>query len=87
MKGAVLVAFSAAVGSLLQGWDNATIAGRTFELEDCDRGIVVDGIGEDETVTVGDVELEVGVVVGRTAGAEVDKGKGVGDGDVLDCVA
>ncbi|KAG9137710.1 hypothetical protein Leryth_019291 [Lithospermum erythrorhizon] len=39
MKGAVLVAFSAAVGSLLQGWDNATIAGaliyikREFKLE------------------------------------------------------
>lgn len=28
MSGAVLVAVAAAVGNLLQGWDNATIAGR-----------------------------------------------------------
>lgn len=27
MSGAVLVAVAAAVGNLLQGWDNATIAG------------------------------------------------------------
>lgn len=27
MSGAVLVAIAAAVGNLLQGWDNATIAG------------------------------------------------------------
>ncbi|EPS57524.1 hypothetical protein M569_17293, partial [Genlisea aurea] len=39
MKGAVLVAIAAAVGNLLQGWDNATIAGavlyvkREFHLE------------------------------------------------------
>ncbi|KAF9603342.1 hypothetical protein IFM89_035012 [Coptis chinensis] len=39
MSGAVLVAIAAAVGNLLQGWDNATIAGavlyikREFELE------------------------------------------------------
>ena len=28
MSGSVLVAVAAAVGNLLQGWDNATIAGR-----------------------------------------------------------
>lgn len=27
MNGAVLVAITAAIGNLLQGWDNATIAG------------------------------------------------------------
>lgn len=27
MSGAVLVAVAAAIGNLLQGWDNATIAG------------------------------------------------------------
>lgn len=27
MSGAVLVAIAAAIGNLLQGWDNATIAG------------------------------------------------------------
>jgi hypothetical protein len=27
MNGAVLVAVAAAIGNLLQGWDNATIAG------------------------------------------------------------
>lgn len=27
MKGAVLVAIAASIGNLLQGWDNATIAG------------------------------------------------------------
>jgi hypothetical protein len=27
MSGAVLVAIGAAIGNLLQGWDNATIAG------------------------------------------------------------
>lgn len=31
MSGAVLVAIAAAVGNLLQGWDNATIAGTSFE--------------------------------------------------------
>lgn len=30
MSGAVLVAVAAAVGNLLQGWDNATIAGNSF---------------------------------------------------------
>ena len=30
MSGAVLVAVAAAVGNLLQGWDNATIAGNRF---------------------------------------------------------
>ncbi|GFQ07256.1 protein mor1 [Phtheirospermum japonicum] len=39
MRGAVLVAFAAAIGNLLQGWDNATIAGsvlyikREFDLQ------------------------------------------------------
>ncbi|CAM8932400.1 unnamed protein product [Rhodiola kirilowii] len=39
MSGAVLVAVAAAVGNLLQGWDNATIAGavlyikKEFQLE------------------------------------------------------
>lgn len=33
MSGAVLVAIAAAVGNLLQGWDNATIAGN-FRLDD-----------------------------------------------------
>ena len=32
MSGAVLVAIAAAVGNLLQGWDNATIAGNRFFL-------------------------------------------------------
>lgn len=30
MSGAVLVAVAAAIGSFLQGWDNATIAGNLF---------------------------------------------------------
>jgi len=30
MRGAVLVALAAAIGNLLQGWDNATIAGFSF---------------------------------------------------------
>jgi len=30
MSGAVLVAVAAAIGNLLQGWDNATIAGHIF---------------------------------------------------------
>jgi hypothetical protein len=29
MSGAVIVAVAAAIGNLLQGWDNATIAGRS----------------------------------------------------------
>ena len=29
MQGAVLVAIAASIGNLLQGWDNATIAGKT----------------------------------------------------------
>lgn len=29
MSGAVLVAVAAAIGNLLQGWDNATIAGKS----------------------------------------------------------
>lgn len=29
MQGAVLVAIVAAIGNFLQGWDNATIAGKT----------------------------------------------------------
>ncbi|GAA0150342.1 hypothetical protein LIER_09303 [Lithospermum erythrorhizon] len=33
MSGAVLVAFSAAVGPLVQGWDNATIAGALFYIK------------------------------------------------------
>lgn len=28
MRGAVLVAIAASIGNLLQGWDNATIAGK-----------------------------------------------------------
>lgn len=32
MSGAVLVAVAAAIGNLLQGWDNATIAGFFFNL-------------------------------------------------------
>lgn len=31
MSGAVLVAVAAAVGNLLQGWDNATIAGKLLK--------------------------------------------------------
>lgn len=31
MSGAVLVAIGAAIGNLLQGWDNATIAGKINE--------------------------------------------------------
>nr|GEX22281.1 monosaccharide-sensing protein 2-like [Tanacetum cinerariifolium] len=49
MSGAVLVAVAAAVGNLLQGWDNATIAGavlyikKEFELEDAPtiEGLIV----------------------------------------------
>jgi hypothetical protein len=29
MSGAVLVAIAASIGNLLQGWDNATIAGKS----------------------------------------------------------
>lgn len=29
MRGAVLIALAAAIGNMLQGWDNATIAGFT----------------------------------------------------------
>lgn len=32
MSGAVLVAVAAAIGNLLQGWDNATIAGNMLLL-------------------------------------------------------
>lgn len=32
MSGAVLVAIGAAIGNLLQGWDNATIAGKLMNL-------------------------------------------------------
>lgn len=32
MSGAVLVAIAASIGNLLQGWDNATIAGTCFIL-------------------------------------------------------
>lgn len=31
MRGAVLVAIAAAIGNMLQGWDNATIAGKRIE--------------------------------------------------------
>jgi hypothetical protein len=30
MKGAVLVAIVASIGNFLQGWDNATIAGKYY---------------------------------------------------------
>jgi len=30
MSGAVLIAIAATIGNLLQGWDNATIAGNFF---------------------------------------------------------
>ena len=32
MNGAVLVAIAATIGNLLQGWDNATIAGNFFRI-------------------------------------------------------
>jgi hypothetical protein len=32
MSGAVLVAIAASIGNLLQGWDNATIAGTVIHL-------------------------------------------------------
>ena len=38
MSGAVLVAVAAAVGNLLQGWDNATIAGN-IQIQTCFKGI------------------------------------------------
>lgn len=38
MSGAVLVAVAAAVGNLLQGWDNATIAGNLIVLS-CFSGV------------------------------------------------
>jgi hypothetical protein len=31
MAGSVLVAIAASIGNLLQGWDNATIAGNTYD--------------------------------------------------------
>lgn len=34
MNGAVLVAVAATIGNLLQGWDNATIAGNFFMIMD-----------------------------------------------------
>lgn len=47
MKGAVLVAIAASIGNLLQGWDNATIAGaivyikKDLELQSTVEGLVV----------------------------------------------
>lgn len=32
MNGSVLVAVAAAIGNLLQGWDNATIAGKFISI-------------------------------------------------------
>ena len=32
MSGAVLVAIAASIGNLLQGWDNATIAGKSRQI-------------------------------------------------------
>lgn len=32
MQGAVLVAIAAAIGNMLQGWDNATIAGKSLSV-------------------------------------------------------
>ena len=32
MLGAVLVAIAASIGNLLQGWDNATIAGKSRQI-------------------------------------------------------
>ncbi|KAK1296773.1 Monosaccharide-sensing protein 2 [Acorus calamus] len=47
MRGAVLVAVAASIGNLLQGWDNATIAGaviyikKEFKLESSMEGLIV----------------------------------------------
>lgn len=41
MSGAVLVAIGAAVGNLLQGWDNATIAGNLFSSSSFTKAIYV----------------------------------------------
>jgi hypothetical protein len=49
MAGSVLVAIAASIGNLLQGWDNATIAGNTYDSSfkkkihscmDCDSAFV-----------------------------------------------
>ncbi|PQQ11226.1 monosaccharide-sensing protein 2 [Prunus yedoensis var. nudiflora] len=45
MRGAVLVAIAATIGNLLQGWDNATIAGAiVYITEDFDLGSSLEGL-------------------------------------------
>jgi len=53
MSGAALVAIAASIGNLLQGWDNATIAGNSsapaslvlFLLEMCSLSVITGELG------------------------------------------